>query len=37
MEDIISTYNLDARFLKFTLNMKTYKIFEGFFSKLVLK
>ena len=37
MEDIISTYNLDARFLKFTLNIKTYKKFEGFLSKLVLR
>ena len=37
MEDIINTCNPDARFLKFTLNIKTYKKFEGFLSKLVLR
>ena len=37
MKDIISTCNLDARFLKFTLNIKTYKKFEGFISILVLR
>ena len=35
MKDIISTCNLDTRFLKFTLNIKTYKKFEGFISILV--
>ena len=34
---LISTCNLDARFLKFTLNIKTYKKFEGLISKLVLR
>ena len=37
MKDIISTCNLDTRFLKFTLNIKTYKKFEGFISILVLR
>ena len=37
MEDIINTCNPDARFLKFTFNIKTYKKFEGFLSKLVLR
>ena len=37
MKDIISTCNLDTRFLKFTLNIKTYKKFEGFISILFLR
>ena len=37
MKDIISTCNLDTRFLKFTLNIKTYNKFEGFISILVLR
>ena len=37
MEDLINTCNPDARFLKFTLNIKTYEKFEGFISKLVLR
>ena len=36
-EDIISTCNLNVRFLKFTLNIKIYKKFEEFFFKLVLR
>ena len=36
-ENIISTCNSDARFLKFTLNIKTYKKFEEFIFKLVLR
>ena len=36
-ENIISTCNSDARFLKFTLNIKTYKKFEEFLFKLVLR
>ena len=36
-KNIISTCNSDARFLKFTLNIKTYKKFEEFLFKLVLR
>ena len=36
-KDIISTCNPNARFLKFTFNIKTYEKFEGFLSKLVLR
>ena len=35
--DIINTCNPNARFLKFTLNIKTYKKIEEFLSKLVLR
>ena len=36
-ENIIITCNLEARFLKFTLNIKTYKKLEEFLFKLVLR
>ena len=34
---LISPCNLDARFLKFIFNIKTYKKFKGFISKLALR
>ena len=36
-KNIISTCNSKARFLKFTLNIKTYKKLEEFLFKLVLR
>ena len=36
-KDIIKTFNPTVRFSKFTLNIKIYKEFEGFLSKLVWK
>ena len=36
-KNIISTSNSEARFLKFTLNIKTYKKLEEFLFKLVLR
>ena len=35
LKDVIITYNLMVRFLKFTLNIKIYDEFVGFLSKLV--
>ena len=35
IKDMIRIYNITVRFLKFTLNIKIYKEFEKFLSKLV--